>query len=95
MNEQGPLGFPEGTVRAIIAVVVVLGTIVYWIVNKTVPQELLAIAMIIVGWYFGARTGETLGQAKEIISYNYTKNGGANGNDTCTDTTTGKEAIRR
>ncbi len=93
MNSKGPLGLPEGTVRAILAILIVAGTIAYLIVYKNLPEALVGIAGIIVGHYFGTRQGETIGQAKEII--NYTKNGGANGNGTCTDTTTGEETIRR
>jgi len=93
MNDKPPIGLPEGTVRAIIAVLIVAGTITYLIVYKNLSESLVGIAGIVVGYYFGARQGEAIGQAKEIIAY--TKNGGANGNGTCTETTTGEETIRR
>lgn len=93
MNDKPPIGLPEGTVRAIIAVLIVAGTITYLIVYKNLSESLVGITGIVVGYYFGARQGEAIGQAKEIIAY--TKSGGANGNGTCTETTTGEETIRR
>ena len=44
-----PLGLPEGTVCALIALVVIIGTIVYFIVYKTMSPELLAISSLIIG----------------------------------------------
>ena len=67
-----PLGLPEGTVRALIALVVISGTIIYFIVYKTMSSELLTISSLIIGYYFGQRNGETVGKAKQVISTNGT-----------------------
>ncbi len=58
MNNKKPLGLPVGSVRAILAIVVVIGAIAYWIIYKDMPTEFLGIVGIVIGYYFGERTAE-------------------------------------
>jgi hypothetical protein len=65
-----PFNLPEGTVRALLAVIIVGATIAYWLAYKTVPTELLAFAGVVVGYYFGTRQGEALGYVKGLTNGN-------------------------
>jgi hypothetical protein len=67
MDKRAPLGLPEGTIRAIIAVLVVGGCVAYLLIYKTLPESLVGIAGIVIGYYFGTRQGEAIGQAKEAV----------------------------
>ncbi len=53
---DNPLFLPKGSVRAMIALAVVAGTITMCFVRTTVPEGLIGIAGIIIGFYFGSRT---------------------------------------
>jgi len=60
MNDKKfPLGMPEGSVRAMIALfvvaVIVLGYIAAIFTGFVFPAELLAIAGLVIGYYFGTR----------------------------------------
>ena len=72
MNNKPPLGLPEGTIRAILALMILGATLAYWLIYKTMPTELLGVAGIVVGYYFGAREGTATGELKGYIA-------GANG----------------
>ena len=56
---MAPLNLPEGSIRAILALFSVVGIITAYIVSIftgfTFPAELLAVAALILGYYFGAR----------------------------------------
>ncbi len=49
LDKNNPLGLPPGSVRALIASIIVIG---YVVVNKTVDKELI---MLVLGFYFGSR----------------------------------------
>ena len=53
-----PLGMPEGSVRASIAILVNLGTIIYCIITKSISTELLTLTGLIDGYYFAKRSDE-------------------------------------
>ena len=65
---KAPLGLPEGSIRAIIALLVVASGLVYWIVYQDIPVELLGIITAVIFFYFGSRTGEVVGIAREANS---------------------------
>ena len=51
-----PLGLPKGSVRAILAILLVLGLIVYAIIYQSVLDVLAVLVSTAVGYYFGLRT---------------------------------------
>ncbi len=51
-----PLGLPKGSIRAIIALLIVVTTVVAIFVDKEVFSVLFPIAGTIVGYYFGRRS---------------------------------------
>jgi len=57
-NKNLPLGLPEGSVRAIIALSVVGVALAKFFIDDAVPDQLLAIVGVAVGFYFGSRTAE-------------------------------------
>lgn len=59
MNKHNqPLGLPKGSVRAIIALLVVLGSLGYFLLYGDTPDPVVGILGMIVGYYFGARQSE-------------------------------------
>ena len=56
MNEDEPLGLPEGSVRALIALALVITMCAIAGVTGEIPEEILGIVGIIIGFYFGTRT---------------------------------------
>ena len=56
MNNNEPLFLPKGSIRAIIAILMVLGTIVVFLVTGAVPVFLITATSIITVFYFGTRT---------------------------------------
>jgi hypothetical protein len=65
-ENKGPMGLPEGTVRAIIALIVVTGTLVYFIIYKNIPDVLGGFTIAILTYYFGYRQGQALGTAEGV-----------------------------
>jgi len=61
-EDENPLGWPKGSVRAILAlftVVAIVGSYVASIFTGfNFPAELLATATLILGYYFGAKVKE-------------------------------------
>lgn len=53
--ERPPLGLPEGSVRAIIALLIVCGTLGCLLVYKWAPEALTSLCSLVVGYYYGAR----------------------------------------
>lgn len=58
---QYPLGLPKGSVRAIIALAVVIGSLVYFGVYKELPQAVAGVLGVVIGYYFGSRTANGQG----------------------------------
>lgn len=50
-----PLGLPRGSVRAILAIMIVAATLYMVAATGVMPQALTGMAGVVVGWYFGAR----------------------------------------
>lgn len=61
MKLNEPLGMPQGTVRAILALIVVLGALasVFIHVDPTDKTFIFSMAGVAFGYYFGARQAET------------------------------------
>ncbi len=61
-EDENPLKLPKGSIRAILAlftVVAIIGSYIASIFTGfSFPAELLAAAMLILGFYFGARTSK-------------------------------------
>lgn len=55
MNTKEPLGLPKGSVRALIALMLVITFCVTGAVTKIIPQELITLVGVIVGFYFGSK----------------------------------------
>lgn len=57
-----PLGLPEGSVRAILALVIVVATVVAMFLGKTgAAGPLSSVAGAVIGFYFGNRTANSKG----------------------------------
>lgn len=54
-----PLGLPEGSVRAILAVGALASAAYLWVTGQTVTPEHLAIVAGTLAYYFGGRTAAT------------------------------------
>lgn len=52
MNPNEALGLPTGSVRAILALMLTVATIVLTVLNGSVPGELAAMASMALGSYF-------------------------------------------
>ncbi|RLG20947.1 hypothetical protein DRN72_04400 [Methanosarcinales archaeon] len=52
---KGPLWMPEGSVRAILAMVVVVFSLITVLREGEIPQSLLGILGMVMGFYFGVR----------------------------------------
>ena len=51
-----PLNLPKGSVRAIIAIILVVGCIIGFLLGIEVPIYLITTTSIVVTFYFGIRT---------------------------------------
>lgn len=58
MNPNEPLGLPHGSVRAILALLIVLATIAYMFVRGTPSTEMMTLSAMVVTWYFVKRDGD-------------------------------------
>jgi len=54
---NGPLWMPEGSVRAILALIVVAFSMLTIAKEGDIPQSLLGILGMVMGFYFGVRKG--------------------------------------
>lgn len=57
MNASQPLGLPEGSVRAILTLLLSVGWFVLIFLGKTIPTEFSGAALAAVVSYFAARPG--------------------------------------
>lgn len=67
MNTSQPLGLPEGSVRALIALTVVIGTVTLLGLDKPIPEWLQGGFFTLIGFYFGARTGAKVGASESTV----------------------------
>jgi hypothetical protein len=56
VQKKFPLDLPEGSVRALLALILVLSTFVLFLLNKTPPEWYLSLVMMVIAFYFGIRT---------------------------------------
>lgn len=56
LNNVEPLGLPNASVRAIIALVFTATTAFLFATGQAVPTELLVVNSLVDGFYFGTRT---------------------------------------
>lgn len=59
MTINEPLGLPEGTVRAIITLILVVATLLYMYLGIDMPEWYYGLVILSVGYYFGSRTANT------------------------------------
>lgn len=64
-NYNEPLKLPRGSVRAILAILIIGGAIAYFLAYKEFPKELIFLTGTVIGFYFGARTSETRNTPKD------------------------------
>ena len=62
MGYNFPLGLPEGSVRAIVALVVIFGAVIGGLIAHfkgltMIPDRLWELALIVAAFYFGMRSG--------------------------------------
>lgn len=65
-----PLGLPRGSVRAILAIILVGGFIAYTLINGTANDVFMALSAtvsVVIGYYFGSRSSETKGSEREAV----------------------------
>ena len=55
LEEKLPLGLPQGSVRAIIAILLTLSLVGYLMIYKEVAEPILGVVGIVIGYYFGVR----------------------------------------
>lgn len=58
MKSQYPLGLPKGSVRAILAIVIVFGAMAFFLLYQDIPTSLAGIVGMVLGTYFGYRMGQ-------------------------------------
>ena len=62
-----PLGLPTGSVRALIALSIIIFSMVFFMMYQKFPTELVSLMGVVVGYYFGARNSETNAVANNNI----------------------------
>ena len=58
VKKEEPLKLPAGSVRAILALLLTLGILVYVLSYNQFPGELISLLGVVVGFYFGSRLKE-------------------------------------
>lgn len=60
-----PLGMPEGSIRAIVFLMLSITVCILAFIEKNVMQETLKLAFgVVVGFYYGSKVGEQNGGTK-------------------------------
>ena len=54
-----PLNLPRGSVRAILAIIVLVGGFTYLLIYKDVLTEIYALLGVVIGYYYGRRDIES------------------------------------
>jgi hypothetical protein len=57
-EKKQPLNLPQGSIRAIISVLLVIAFIVYGLIYQTFPEPLIGILGMVIGYYFARRANE-------------------------------------
>ena len=61
MDPNHPLGLPRGSVRALLAIFIVMAALVYFLLYQDLPQALAGVLGVVIGYYFGSRTANGQG----------------------------------
>jgi hypothetical protein len=67
--DQQPLGLPQGSVRALIALTVVTGTIALLVLERPTPEWLQGGFFTLIGFYFGSRTTVPTSKSASVNEY--------------------------
>lgn len=59
MNDENPLWLPEGSIRAIIAIIAMLGALILMYSTGELPEWLMTMMATIIGYYFATRAAES------------------------------------
>ena len=62
-----PLGLPRGSVRALIALILIIGFTIYILLNNSINDAFLSVVSLVVGNYFGTRSSETKDNPAEPV----------------------------
>lgn len=62
-----PMGLPVGSVRSTLALVIVIISVGYIIINRDIPNALTAVLGTVLGFYFGTRSVSGRTQADEVL----------------------------
>lgn len=62
-----PMGLPAGSVRSTLALVIVVISVGYIIINRDIPNALTAVLGTVLGFYFGTRSISGRTQADEVL----------------------------
>jgi hypothetical protein len=57
MSLSTPLGLPDGSIRGLIALACTGAVLFLFITGQVVPDMLMTVASLVIGYYFGARSG--------------------------------------
>ena len=55
LNPDEPLSLPRGSVRAIIALLVIVGTFIFFIVHEELPEILEWLVIVVITYYYASR----------------------------------------
>ena len=56
MNDDNPMKLPKGSVRAILALLIVAGLLLMELLDRTISDRLGTAAVMVIGFYFGTRS---------------------------------------
>lgn len=54
-NPNEAFGLPTGTVRALLALIIVVSTVLAFFLVRVIPPELSTLAGLVIGFYFGQK----------------------------------------
>jgi hypothetical protein len=66
MNSDQPLGLPQGSVRAILALLVIIFSGIYFVLYNVFPDQLLVLDTMVLTWYFVSRGNADVIQATVV-----------------------------
>lgn len=55
MNKNEPLGLPRGSVRALLAIIIVGAGVAGLLMGRVMPEWFLGVLLLVLGLYFGNR----------------------------------------
>ena len=66
-NQSEPFGLPRGTVRAIITLLIIIGSLVFMIIRGEIPAGLVSILSVVATFYFVSREKQSATEVEEPL----------------------------